>query len=128
MNQKIGIIVGCIIITILAVAGGKMMIDHKKQEDRMVEIVNSEEAERVFENGLKELDPKALTNEGLIKSYKIDKESIRHNPMGGIMVKLIINSDDKQYVNVTLDKNSDTNNLEESSGAISSKLSKKLGR
>lgn len=56
----------------------------KKLQEEMMEVVKSDEAKKVLEEGLKNLDPKALTSEGVIQTYKLDYESIKHNPMGGL--------------------------------------------
>lgn len=117
-----------VIIAVVAIVGGKMYMDNKKLDEDMKEVVKSKEARNIFEEGLKRLDPKALTSDGVINSYKIDYDSIERNPMGGIMVKLLINNNSELYVKVTLNKNSEDDALEESGGGISSQLSTKLGR
>ncbi|PQF21684.1 DUF1310 family protein [Enterococcus mundtii] len=85
--------------------GGTMYMDHLKLEEEMIKVVNSEEAKNVLETGLKNIDPNALTSEGVIKNYKIDYENIKRNPMGGISVPLIINDNDKLLVFNLLDRN-----------------------
>ncbi len=70
----------------------------EKLQKEMIEIVKSEEAKQVVEEGLKNLDPKALTPEGVIQSYEIDYNSIEHNPMGGINVTLFINKKNSQDI------------------------------
>ncbi len=117
-----------IIVILVAVIGGKVYMDQKKLNEEMVKVVKSEEAKKVFEEGLKNIDPKALTKEGVIKSYEINYDSIKHNPMGGIMVDLYINDDKELYVNVTMEKDNVTGKLDEGGGGISAKLVKKLGR
>ena len=69
----------------------------EKLQEEMVKIVKSEEAKQVVEEGLKNLDPKALTPEGVIQSYEIDYDSIEHNPMGGIDGTIVVNND-KNYI------------------------------
>ncbi|KYF36289.1 DUF1310 family protein [Streptococcus mitis] len=54
---------------------------------------------------LKQIDPNALTEKGIIKSYKVD--SFEHNPMGGIIVYLYINDSSSYKVSVFLHKDSD---------------------
>ncbi len=117
-----------IIIAAVAIVGGKIYMDNKKLDEEMNEVVYSDEAKEVFEKGLKNLDPKALTSDGVIKTYKIDVDSVEHNPMGGIMVKLLVNNNEELYVKVTLNKDSNSGTLEETGGGISSQLSKELGR
>lgn len=53
----------------------------KKQE--MIQIAESQKMKVAIENMLKKLDPKALTPEGKIKTYKISKDDLDYNPMGG---------------------------------------------
>lgn len=86
-------------------------MDKQAFNDEMVAIVRSEEAKKVLEQGLKNLDPKALTPDGIIKSYEVDYDSIQHNTMGGIIFDVITNQDKKLMINTTLSKDSETNNL-----------------
>ncbi|MDY4306998.1 DUF1310 family protein [Enterococcus mundtii] len=51
--------------------GGTMYMDHLKLEEEMIRVVNSEEAKIVLEKTLKNLDSKALTSEGVIKTIKL---------------------------------------------------------
>jgi len=44
-----------------------------------------------LEECLKDYEPKAFMPDGVIQSYKIDYDSVKHNPMGGIMFNIIIN-------------------------------------
>ena len=85
--------------------GGTMYMNHLKLEEEMIKVVESEEAKNVLEKTLTNLDPKALTSEGVIKNYKIDYGNIKRNPMGGISVPLIINDNDKLLVFNLLDRN-----------------------
>lgn len=114
MKKKIVIAIGIMAIIILGL-GGKMYMDEKKFNEDMVKVVYSTEAKKVFEDGLKNLDPKALTDEGVIQSYEIDKESIKHNPMGGVNITLFVNENIDLNINFTLSNSNGT--LE--SGAIS---------
>ncbi|EGP5050266.1 TPA: DUF1310 family protein [Enterococcus faecium] len=102
MKKKKWWLVPLIGILILLGIGGKLVIDKQKEteklQEEMVKIVKSEEAKQVFEEGLKNLDPKALTPEGVIQCYEIDYDSIEHNPMGGINVTLFINKKNSQDI------------------------------
>ena len=69
-------------------------------------IVKSNEAKEVIEKRLKSIDSKALTPEGKIKSYKIDYNKVKKNPMGGINISVIVNDNEEMIVNTTLEKNS----------------------
>ncbi|MDB7087564.1 DUF1310 family protein [Enterococcus mundtii] len=109
--------------------GGTMYMDHLKLEEEMIKLVKSEEAKNVFETGLKNIEPKALTAEGVIQSYEIDYESIKRNPMGGISVQLIINDNDELLTFNILNRymiDGKLGELENGSGGWSSALDKLL--
>ena len=89
------------------ILGGCSMINSRSEQEEMIQIVESKKMKNVIEEGLKKIDPQALTPEGKIKSYEIDKKSLAQNPMGGLMFDLIINGDEELtlgYV-ITEDKN-----------------------
>ena len=94
----IGILSTVAIIAILI--GGKIQMD----KYRVKSIVYGEEGKVAIENMLRVLDEKALTPEGKIKSYKIDESYTKNNPMGGIIVRVIINDDPELDVETTLNK------------------------
>lgn len=98
-----------------------MYMDSNKLNEETIKVVYSDEAKKVFEDGLKDLDQKALTSEGIIKTYEIDKESVKRNPMGGINGVLVINNDKDLYVRFHLDKE---NNGEFKRSVISGNSSK----
>ncbi|MBC1388932.1 DUF1310 domain-containing protein [Listeria welshimeri] len=123
MKKKWIIILGIIIIVILGI-GVKSYMDEKKLNEEMINVVYSDEAKEVFEKRLTNLDAKAFTEEGIIQSYEIDKESIKRNPMGGINVTLIINKDLEWYITYTLGKQN--GKLDGGGASISKELTKKL--
>ena len=106
--------------------GSKKYIYKKVVKYELVMLVKSKAARQVFEGTLKDLDPNALTQQGIIKSYKIHFGSIEHCLKGGVMVDLIINKDKKLKVYDTLTENAKTGNLEAGSGGYSSKLAEIL--
>ncbi|WP_253255006.1 DUF1310 family protein [Listeria ivanovii] len=106
--------------------GVKFYMDEKKLNEEMMNVVYSDEARQVFEKRLRALDEKAFTEEGIIQSYEINKESIMHNPMGGIEVALIINNDPEMDVSYTV--NNFNGVLSGGASVVSEKLSKLLGR
>ena len=110
-----------IFLLIVIVIGGKVYMDNKRFNDEMVNVVKSGQAKKEIEVGLKNLDSKALTPEGIIKSYEIDYESIEHNPMGAIMFDVIINKDDELVAQ--FDLNNHSNTLEVGGIVLSEKLS-----
>ena len=99
-----------ILISILAVigitVGGWSMYQYQKKQE-MIAIATSDEAKNVYENHMKANDPKALTEDGIIKSYKIYEKSLDYNPMGGLMVTIIINDDEKLSLDFNLIDNGD---------------------
>lgn len=89
------------VIAIIAILiGGKIQMDKYRAKS----IVHGEEGKAAIENMLKIMDEKALTPEGKIKSYKIDESYTKNNPMGGIIVRVIINDDPELDVETTLNK------------------------
>ncbi|MGC7133714.1 DUF1310 family protein [Listeria ivanovii] len=114
-----------IVVTIILVLGVKFYMDEKKLDEEMIKVVYSDEAKEVFENDIKLIDTKAFTKEGIIQSYEVDKESIEHNPMGGIIVTLVINKDDTLKLTYTL--NNHNGKLEGGGASISKELTKQLG-
>ena len=75
-----------ILVSILAVIGmavGDWAMHQHQEKQKMIRIATSKEAKKVYEEYLKKEDPQALTKEGIIKSYEIDKEKLDYNPMGG---------------------------------------------
>ncbi|MBF2342026.1 DUF1310 family protein [Listeria welshimeri] len=120
MKKKWLIILGIVIIVILGI-GVKFYMDEKKLNEEMMNVVFSDEAKRVFENGLKNLDAKALTGKGVINTYEIDKKSIKQNPMGGIDVTLYVNENPELYVFFTLN-NIDDKKMIDDGGGNSAKL------
>ena len=114
----IGILSTVAIIAILI--GGKIQMD----KYRVKSIVHGEEGKVAIENMLKIMDEKALTSEGKIKSYKIDENYTHNNPMGGLIVRVIINDDPELDVETTLNKYPSRGKLEHGVIITSEKLSK----
>lgn len=86
------LIFSLLVVGILIWIGSKVK-DHLEFQQEMVRIVHSKEVEKIVIENLKQKDPFAFTEKGKIQSFKIDDETIEHNPMGGIMFKVIINGD-----------------------------------
>ncbi|EAF2830101.1 DUF1310 family protein [Listeria monocytogenes] len=123
--KKRWIILFGIAIMIIFGLGVKFYMDEEKLNKEMINVVYSDEAKSVFENGLKNLDAKALSGEGVINTYEIDKKSIKQNPMGEINVTLHVNGDSELYVFFTLNK-ADDKKLIDDGGGNSAKLEKLL--
>ena len=113
----ISIILVIAIIAILIV--GKIKMD----KYRVKSIVHGEDGKAAIENMLKITDEKALTPEGKIQSYEIQKEKLDYNPMGGIMIQMFINGDKNISLSVTVVEDSTTGNYEIATNSRSPKLS-----
>ena len=93
-----------------------------KQE--MQRVARSYRAKELIEKEIRREDPKAFTDEGIIKSYEIDYNSVEHNPMGGFTVTTYMNNDKNLYMRFLFDK--DRGYLDIGGGSISGKLSDML--
>jgi len=113
------LIVILLIIGVVGLICGKDYIESKRIEH----IVKSDEAKKAIESMLLDIDDKALTPEGVIKSYKIDYGKVRKNPMGGINIIIIVNNDDELFIETTLSKYSQNGNYETGGLGVSRKLS-----
>ena len=71
---------------------------------------------------IREEGTKALTPEGKIKTYKIDYDKVKRNPMGGINIYLIVNDDPDMVLDTTLHKGTRGDKYETGARGISSKL------
>ena len=116
----------CIGITsVLAVIGfiiGGYKLRQQAEYNEMVRIVKSEEVKAIIEEDLNDIHEGALKEGNSIYSYQIDEKSIRHNPMGGIMFHVILNSDEKLVVYYTLQKDSRTGKIEYSGGGYTKEV------
>ncbi|MBC1743777.1 DUF1310 family protein [Listeria welshimeri] len=112
-DKKRCLLIGLAILITVLLIGSKVYMDKQQEakvrQEEMIEVVKSEEAKKVFEEGLKNLDSKALTSEGVIQNYKIDYGSIEQNPMGGINGKIVVNKNDKLVVLFNLNKEDEKN-------------------
>ena len=114
----IGILTTIAIIATMII--GKIQMD----KYRVKSIMHGEEGKAAIENMLKIMDEKALTPEGKIKSYKIDESYTHKNPMGGLIVRVIINDDPELDVETTLNKYPSRGKLEHGVMSVSPKLAK----
>ena len=115
------------IITISSVIflGGCGMLNSRSEREEMIQIAEGKKAQRAIEELLRQEDSKALTEEGIIKEYSINKDKLEYNPMGGLIVELIINGDPELTIKTTLMEDSD-GKLEHTGYVISGELAKKL--
>ena len=115
MNKKENrrrLIFSVIVVGLLIWVGSKVK-DHLEFQQEMVRIVHSNEVKKLIVYDLKQKDPEAFTDQGKIQSYEIDDETIEHNPMGGIMFRIIINGDKEITENFGLRKDSENAPIEQ---------------
>jgi hypothetical protein len=124
MKKIISIIIA--VMVLFLIGGCSKMIGTPSKEE-MIKVVKSEEGKKIIEEGLKNIEKDALTEKGVIKSYEVDYDSVKHNPMGGIMFDIYINNDKELYIRKTLVKGID-GNLTSGGGGYSSKLDRLLER
>lgn len=94
--------------------GGLKVTENNKQQE-LLEIANSKDAKNAYQKWIYAEDKDAFKENAVIKSYDIDKESIKKNPMGGISVRLIINKDPNLYITCNLDKDNQGHLVSQSS-------------
>ena len=101
MKKIISIIIA--VMVLFLIGGCSKMIGTPSKEE-MTKVVKSEEGKKIIEEGLKNIEKDALTEKGVIKSYEVDYDSVKHNPMGGIMFDVVINNDRELIVSSILSK------------------------
>ena len=105
VGKKVLIGVSLAVLATVGVVGGKVYMNNN--DNKIENIVKSDDAKQTIEEMLKKLDSKALTSEGKIKTYKIDESYSKVNPMGGIDIKIVINNNEKLVLETTLNKYSE---------------------
>ena len=124
ISKKSMIILFSILAVIGITIGGCSMHQYQKKQE-MIAIATSDEAKKVYENHMRANDPKALTEDGIIKSYDIDTETLEYNPMGGLMVRIYFNNDKELDFHFGLIKDN-SGNYESYGYTVSPKLSSML--
>ena len=112
MNKRYSIVVIMVLLSLLP-SGCRLITRHSTNNQEMIQIAESQKMKVAVENMLNKLDPKALTPEGKIKTYKISKSDLDYNPMGGLMIKIIINDNEDLLLNTTIQEDSTTGEYEE---------------
>ena len=112
MNKRYSIVVIMVLLSLLP-SGCSLITGHSTNNQEMIEIAESQKMKVAVENLLNKLDPKALIPEGKIKTYKISKSDLDYNPMGGLMIKIIINDNEDLLLNTTIQEDSTTGEYEE---------------
>lgn len=115
-----------ILIVLLLIIGSAGLIYGKEyiESKRIEHIVKSDDGKEVIEKMIREEDNKVLTPEGKIKTYKIDFDKVKRNPMGGINIYIIINDDPDMVLDTTLHKGTRGDKYETGARGISPKLAK----
>ena len=121
MKKIISIIIALMVVFLI---GGCSKMTGSPSKEEMIKVVKSEEAKKAIEETLKKLDKDALTEKGVIKKYEVDYDSVKYNPMGGIMFDVVINNDRELIVSSILRKDTQ---LEIGSWSPSIKLEALLG-
>ena len=111
--KKSKFIVLIMVVFSLSLGGCSFFTGQSAKKQEMIQIAESKKMKVAIENMLKKLDPKALTPEGKIKSYKISKDDLDYNPMGGLLVKIVINNDEKLVLSTTIQEDATTGKYEE---------------
>jgi len=113
-----------ILIVLLLIIGSAGLICGKEyiESKRIEHIVKSDEAKEAIEKMIREEDNKALRPEGKIKTYKIDFDKVKRNPIGGINIYIIINNDPDMVLDTTLHKGTRGDKYETGARGISPKL------
>ncbi|MBF1209666.1 MAG: DUF1310 family protein [Gemella morbillorum] len=124
MKKIISIIM---VVMVVFLIGGCSKMTGTPSKEEMTKVVKSEEGKKIIEEGLKNMEKDALTEKGVIKSYEVDYDSVKHNPMGGIMFDIYINNDKELYIRKTLVRGID-GKLTSGGGGYSSKLDRLLER
>ena len=125
-KRKIGRYIFGVLLLGVLVWGGLLVKNHLDFQQEMVRIVHSKEVKELIVHDLKQEDPDAFTEKGKIQSYEIDDETIEHNPMGGIMFRIIINGDKVITENFGLRKYSEDGPIEQVGVSRSVELRKLL--
>ena len=112
-KRKIGRYIFGVLLLGVLLWGGLLVKNHLDFQQEMVRIVHSKEVKELIVHDLKQEDPDSFTEKGKIQSYEIDDETIEHNPMGGIMFRIIINGDKVITENFGLRKYSEDGPIEQ---------------
>ena len=113
-----------IILVLIGLPMLNFLLMKQRINQEMQRVARSERAKELIEEEIRREDPKAFTDEGIIRSYEIDYNSVEHNPMGGFTVTTYMNNDKELYMRFFFDKYGGY--LDIGGGSISGKLSDML--
>lgn len=123
--KKSKLIVLVLVVFGLSIGGCSLITGHSTKKQEMIEIAESQKMKVAIESMLKDIDPGALTSHGKIQSYKILKNQLEYNPMGGMNVYLEINNNEKLTIDTTVHVE-DSGEFDVGSYGISAELSQLL--
>ncbi|MBF1732345.1 MAG: DUF1310 family protein [Streptococcus sp.] len=121
MKKTIIIILLSLLMIIGLVLGGCKIMT-QSENDKIEEIVKSEEVEQIYLKVLTWIDPDALTEKGKIQKYTI--YSFKKIPTGGIFVYLYVNDNKDYTISFNLYKDYNTGKIEYGGGSLSPELDK----
>ena len=124
--KKISMVLISIFLSVTLMMGGYKLMQQLEYNE-MVRIVKGEEVKVIIEEDLNDIHEGALKEGNSIYSYQIDEKSIRRNPMGGIMFRVILNSDENLVVHFTIEKSSYTGKIEYSGGGYTKEVAELIG-
>ena len=120
MKKTIIILLSLLMIIGLVLGGCKIMT--QSENDKIEEIVKSEEVEQIYLKRLTSIDPDAFTEKGKIQKYTIDY--FKKIPTGGIFVYLYVNDNKDYTVSVHLYMDYNTGKIKNGGGSWSPELDK----
>ncbi len=97
------IIILLIILSIIGFPILKFFITQYAIRQEEIAVVKSDRVRTAIEKSIKKIDPKALTDEGIIKSYKIDYNSVKDKSLQGFTVTVYVNNDKEQFIVFLID-------------------------
>ena len=118
MKKTIIILLSLLMSIALVLGGCKIMTQY--ENDKIEEIVKSEEVEQIYLKVLTWIDPDALTEKGFIQKYTI--YSFNKIPTGGIFVYLYVNDNKDYTISFNLYKDYNTGKIEYGGGSWSPEL------
>ena len=83
MKKFFVIFLSIITISSSMLLGSCSLLNNHSEKEEMIQIAEGKKAQKAIEELLRQEDSKALTEEGIIKEYSINKDKLEYNPMGG---------------------------------------------
>ncbi|MFC3927251.1 DUF1310 family protein [Streptococcus caprae] len=110
-----------------SILGGKKAMEAKREAEKqeMIEIVESEEVQALIQKKIDYYNNLVEGEEKPITSYEVDYDSLEYHPMGGIIIKIIMNDIPEQYVSIDVYIDKD-GNYHHSGSVVSEGLRKLL--